>query len=185
MSIYKIKLLKQFVVDITVTNSKQIVVPVSDHEIILGNRGEIISCAIDIETKIDRIISNLLFDQRSSDSKKLFKEFFLSQEGITIHTKERALSRLLEAKGIYENDADRKQLISKIVNIEETRNRFAHGKIDLRPPSGAYLEYYKKDGLNHQKLDAEYWKEVENLFNTTVQLLSELSEKVEGLQVSR
>jgi len=178
---YKIKLIKQFVADITVTNGKQIVVkvPVSDYGIILGNRGEIISCAIDIETMIDGIISNLLFDQRSDS--KLFKEFFLSQDGVTLHTKERALSRLLEAKRIYERDDDRKQLITKIVNIEETRNRFAHGKI-YQPPDGAYLEYYKKDRLKHQKLDDEYWKKVEKDFNTMFQLLSELSNKVAHLR---
>ena len=180
MSMYKIKLIKQFVADITVTNGRQVVVevPASDYEIILGNRGEIISCAIDIETMIDGIISNLLFDQRSDS--KLFKEFFLSQDGVTLHTKERALSRLLEAKRIYERDDDRIQLIRKIANIKETRNRFAHGKI-YQPPDGAYLEYYKK-GLKPQKLDDEYWKKVEKDFNTMFQLLSELSNKVAHLR---
>lgn len=181
MIMYKIKLIKKFVFDITVTNGRKIVlkVPASDYEIILGNRGQIISCAVDIETMIDGIISNLLFDQRSD--LKLFKEFFLSQEGVTFHTKERALSRLLEAKQIYERDDDRTQLIRKIGNIKETRNRFAHGKID-QPPDGAYLDYYKGNKLKHQKLDDKFWKKVEDDFNILFQLLSELSDKVARLR---
>ena len=174
---YKLKLLKGVRVAITVpngTNTGETKVNWDDHEIILENRGEIISSALGIETLIDDIISSLFFDQHSDS--KLFKEIFLSQEGVSLHTKERALSRLLEAKRIYDGDGDRKQLISKIASIKETRNRFAHGNICF-DKSGAYLEYYK-NGLTTQRLDDSYWKEVESGFNTTSQLLSELFRKI-------
>ena len=178
MSMYKIKLQKSLEIRVTVlkgTTTGETTVNWDNQKIISGNREEIISSALGMENRVDDIICNLFFDQRSDS--ELFNEIFLSQEGVSLHTKERALSRLLKAKGIYTRDSDRKQLISKIANIKETRNRFAHGKIYL-DKSGAYLEYYQKDGLKTQKLDDKYWEEVENNFNTTFQVLSKLLTKI-------
>ena len=175
---YKIKLLKRLEIRIIIPkgmragetkmncDEQKIIVP--------GNREQIISSALGMESVIDDIISSLFFDQRADS--ELFKGIFLNQEGVSLHTKGRALSKLLEAKRIYENDENRKQLISKIASIKETRNRFAHGKVYI-DKGGAHLEYYKY-GLKIQKLDDNYWKEVENNFNTTFQLLLELFEKV-------
>lgn len=179
---YRLKLLKSFEVNLGVpkgTNIGETVgdrddFKIEDSDIIEDNRGEIISSAIAMEGKIDNIISILFFDQRSDSD--LFNEIFLSQEGVSLHTKERALSRLLEAKRVYDNDDDRKDLISKIRSIKEIRNRFAHGNIGF-DRSGAYLVYYKK-GLETQRLDDTYWKDVENKFNTMFKLLSELSGRI-------
>ena len=179
---HRLKLLKSFEVNLGVpkgTNTGETVgnqddFKIEDSDIIEDNRGEIISSAIAMEGKIDNIISILFFDQRSDSD--LFKEIFLSQEGVSLHTKERALSRLLEAKRVYDNDDDRKDLISKIRSIKEIRNRFAHGNIGF-DRSGAYLVYYKK-GLETQRLDDTYWNDVENKFNTMFKLLSELSGRI-------
>lgn len=174
---YKIKLLQSIELKITVpkgAKSGEITGKfIDDQGIISRNREEIISSTLSMETMIDDIISNLFFDQYSDSG--LFKEIFLTQEGVSFHTKERVLSRLLEAKRIYDNNNNRTELITKIAKIKETRNHFAHGKIYF-DQHGAYLKYYK-DGLKSQKLDDNYWKEVENNFNTTFQLLSELSKK--------
>jgi hypothetical protein len=188
MGMYRLKLLKSFEVNLGVpkgTNIGETVgdrddFKIEDSDIIEDNRGEIISSAIAMEGKIDNIISILFFDQRSDSD--LFNEIFLSQEGVSLHTKERALSRLLEAKRVYDNDDDRKDLISKIRSIKEIRNRFAHGNIGF-DRSGAYLVYYKK-GLETQRLDDTYWKDV-MLKISLIQCLSYYRNSREEYQIQR
>jgi hypothetical protein len=78
MSMYKIKLRKGVRVEITVpngTNTGETKVNRDDPEIIVDNRGEIISSALDMETIIDNIISSLFFDQHS-DSKLFGTSFY-------------------------------------------------------------------------------------------------------------
>jgi hypothetical protein len=173
----QIKLMKSLAAEITVPAGEttgEVTFNFVDRKIIDINLADVISSAISMEAMIEDIITVILF--KGNPDQNLFKEYFLNQDSVTLHVKERALNKILHAKKIYEDDKKRKELITNIGWVKKVRNRFAHGRVKVKS-DGFYLEYYD-DGLKSQKLDDVYWNEVEEKFVITFTQLDELFKKL-------
>lgn len=126
------------------------------NEILIEIRGRIISSSLNIEHKLDDIIS-VLFMGNELDSINLFKELLLEKEFFTFMNKWKLLRELTQREIIrFEKEEVRKETLSLVKNIIETRDRFAHGEIIFSgtTPQLIYLDGGKKKRVT---LDNKYF----------------------------
>lgn len=126
------------------------------NEALIEIRGRVISSSLNIEHKLDDIIS-VLFMGNELEPINLFKELLLEKEFFTFMNKWKLLRELTQREIIrFEKEEIRKETLNLVKNIIETRDRFAHGEIIFSgtTPQLIYLEGGKKKRVT---LDNDYF----------------------------
>ena len=126
------------------------------NEALIEIRGRVISSSLNIERKLDEIIS-VLFMGNELEPINLFKELLLEKEFFTFMNKWKLLRELTQREIIrFEKEETRKETLNLVKNIIETRDRFAHGEIIFSgtTPQLIYLDGGKKKIIT---LDNDYF----------------------------
>lgn len=105
-------------------------------------RGQIINNALSIEEQIEKIISKIFFKEDNENADK-FHSFILSREFFTFMNKWKVLRDILNSVSPYK-ERDYKQLKTDLLNIVNTRDNFAHGKVDYSEGK-IILKYFKNE----------------------------------------
>ena len=125
-------------------------------------RGEIITNSISVEEKIEEIITKLLF-RKEVEGAFLFKSIVLARDSFSFMQKCKVLSDLLKNL-IPFKERDYSILMQKIHDIINTRNEFAHGKVNY-------------EGVKAEKIIIDYFKEKPRSQEVNAELIEAFSQK--------
>ena len=118
-------------------------------------RGEIITNSISVEEKIEDIIIKLLF-RKEIDGSSLFRSIVLTRDFFGFMQKCKILSDLLKNLAPFK-ERDYSNLIQKIHDIIDIRNKFAHGRVNYE---GAHAEKiivdYFKEKVKSEEINSKY-----------------------------
>ena len=150
-----------------------------DLAIIEDNKIEVLSSSLGIETMLEEVITSFLF--RSSEAGRLFFRNTILEAGFfTFHKKWQIANEIftgLEENGVLTR-AERKETMRQLSDVIKYRNAFAHGELRMAP-DGVYLQYFRKE-LRKDRLDDNYWKELETIFRKAWEGIEELKRKTAG-----
>lgn len=151
-------------------------VPIKDHQVIINNRGQILSTAIMLEQELEQILEILLHSDlyNSSDfGKKIWRK-----RNIDFNVKFEMLRAVSPSHKYIKSDQDEwkkfRQVLHKVIEI---RNRFAHGKIYFKEDK-AYLLFVEANKEKTVELNDTYWKTVKEKFDRATMLSTELTSKL-------
>lgn len=140
-------------------------------------RGTIISGMIDVENKMQTIISAYFTEEIKQKSK--LDEMVLSRPQITTMLKWKMFCDILKDAS-FMNEDDFKDLRRIIHELIEIRDNFAHGTLcfdmETREP---FLQYYR-DGHKELNLTAEYFESIEKKINDALKGLIGLNKQFTG-----
>lgn len=130
------------------------------NENLVSVRGQVISLALLVEQKVDRVLSNIFSD--SKEKGDLFKSYILEKESFTFMNKWRLL-RDLSKEGILDFGEERKNFLENLKKLIFIRDRFAHGDIVFsgKTPRLGYLKAGKHVSVD---LDEKYFNELNEVF---------------------
>lgn len=99
------------------------------NEALMEIRGRVISSSLNIEHKLDDILS-VVFMGKSLESINLFKELLLEKEFFTFMNKWRLFKEICNRKIInFKDDSIQEETMKIIHNVMKTRDQFAHCEI--------------------------------------------------------
>lgn len=102
------------------------------NSLVTNMRGRIIGSCLNIERRLDGFISDAMVNK---NKKCIFKELILEKEFFTLMNKWKLFRELIKHLDINNLAEDeRKELLTLIKEIIETRDRFAHGKVIFSAP---------------------------------------------------
>ncbi len=125
-------------------------------------RGEIITNSISVEEKIEEIIIKLLF-RKEVDGANLFRSIVLTRDSFSFMQKCKVFSDLLKNLLPFK-ERDYSSLIQKIHDIINTRNEFAHGKVNY-------------EGAKAEKIVVDYFKEKPRSEEINTEVIEKFSQK--------
>lgn len=136
-------------------------------------RSEVLEACIFIESRLEVLLCQLFVGQ---DQKRvqLFRSLVLEPESGSFFAKWRMLRGAFEMAGVPRQvltEPKRKKLLSGLKDLNDCRNRFAHGVLYIDVRQGQpMLEYYEA-GKKHQYLTDEYVQSVLQAAEATHALL--------------
>lgn len=143
-------------------------------------RGECIDKGIDIENRLDDIISCFLFGS-DQDKKDIFRELILGAEFFTFIQKKKAVEKIIKQNSsIFPNLTKETglQVIQTLHNIINDRNKMAHGNIYLDYKDKRALIAYYEEGNKEIELNSKFFgdfdRRIEFLHNELDNLLKQL-----------
>jgi hypothetical protein len=142
------------------------------HSLILEMRGRIIGACLTIERRLESYIADVFC---TKNKKLLFKELILEKEFCTFMNKWkilRELTHILNIKSISEKE--RKELLTLIKGMMETRDRFAHGRLIFsgKNPNLCFQSGGKKVSMI---IDQNFFQKFEIKFRKTIHLFDKFT----------
>ncbi len=142
------------------------------HEEIIEMRGRIVSACLAIERRIGEYILDIFCKK---NMKSLFTELILEKEFFTFMNKWkilRELTHILKVENISEKE--RKELLTLLREVIETRDRFAHGKLSFY---GKKPQLYFQSGGRRLSLfiDKKFFSDFEKKFKKSIHLFDKLT----------
>ncbi len=134
---------------------------------ITKKRGRVLSSALLIEELLEVIITDTFFNKdigKITKEKELFEGAMLEREFFTFMSKWKVFKELCNNHPAL-NAQNRPDLLTKIKEIINIRNRFAHGKVIFREGKNPTLVYYE-NGKKEKLLDDSYFEELRVKFNS-------------------
>jgi len=151
-------------------------IPIQEHSNIVNQRGRLLSSAIMIEGKLEKLLI-ILMKSEYYDSKD-FGEKLWRKRNVDFNVKFEMLRVLSNSHILINKDKDDwKTLRQKLKNVIEVRNRFAHGQIYYEREK-PHIRYVRKDNEQTDELTDNYWESSISLFHETVRLLKQLEKKL-------
>jgi len=151
-----------------------------DLAVIEDNWIELLSTSQGLETMLEEVITDFLFTS-SKAGKLFFRNTILEAGFFTFHKKWQIANEIFtgfEEKGQLTR-AERKETMRQLSAVIKYRNAFAHGEL-MVAPDGIYLQYFRKE-LRKDRLDDDYWKQLETCFRKAWVGLKELKRKTARL----
>jgi hypothetical protein len=125
-------------------------------------RSEVLEACIFLESRLEVLLCQL-FVGEAPVRIQLFRSLVLEPETGSFFAKWRMLRGAFELVGVPRQvltEAKRKKLLSGLKDLNDCRNRFAHGVLYIDVRDGRPLLEYHESGKKHQYLTDEYVKSV-------------------------
>jgi len=152
-----------------------------DIPIVRDNGAQIIYATVDIENKLESILSTYLFGPVLDvlEQRDFFVNELLQSSHLGFSAKKAIVQKLINKYNLLEGK-QKNILESNLKKILDWRNAFAHGNIGNDSRDGCLIKYFS-GSPKVQKLDDEFWAEIEKCFVDTDKILKEILEKVHKL----
>jgi hypothetical protein len=133
------------------------------------NAGKVIWGSLSLEQQLDEIIKSYLFERNTAKS-DFFMTHFLKTNRVDFSAKiQAALLALKESQKVKGKKYAKLEKV--LASIRQKRNAFAHGNISESTELGIILQYYDR-GPRTDKLNDEYWTELEGQFKEANDILN-------------
>lgn len=144
------------------------------------NGGLIIWCSICLEQKLESIIVKFIFPSLKENSVHKGRSFFSNRiiraDHFSYSTKKGLVIDIVNDESLL--IGKEKDHLSKILKqVMDFRNAFAHGDITYEVDKGCVLRYWK-GGLKMDILTDEYWKNIEECFQSAHTLTDQIISKL-------
>lgn len=182
-SVARIRLTPEFSGKLAI-NMDQIIEMDRQHHGLKFIRGNVIEITIDLEKQLEFLISTVLFGYEKNGEAKFFVEFMLYH--LTFESKIKIFRSLYKTCSFFEDlRKECEELTTKIKNVNNWRNRFAHGEIAFKTTENSvtkepYLFYYYENEQKNKILNNQFFDdEINPLFLETQKEITIIRNKID------
>ena len=139
----------------------------------MENGAQIIFATINIEFKMQELITKYLFgiENNNDEQLKFFNNEIMTSNSITYDFKRRISLKLVKLKNILSNK-NYSELEKMLKKVGTYRNAFAHGKFSIDKKEGCRLDFYSGRPQVFS-LNDNFWCDIESNFQSVNKLLGE------------
>lgn len=174
---YKIKLPVGCVISLSSDTPVNVGTAMENFRLFQENAQIIMMATIVLERELDAVILDRTFEGETGARLRFFSDNILASEWFTFSAKRRLVEQIVNEQERLQG-LDKSKLSELFKKVMNYRNAMAHGTF-IDKSGGSYLSFFA--GSPQEKLLSEaYWREIEEVFKQTNELMRKISTKENG-----